>query len=115
MTTRIGPLSTVDARSVAATPAVLAVPEPAAWRPVAEPAIADVIPASPPPEVREQVTEALERVRELAADDRELHFRKDEATGRVIVEVRDFEGNVLRTIPPAEALDIMSGTAQIQH
>ncbi len=59
------------------------------------------------------MTEALDRVRELAADDRELHFRKDEATGRVIVEVRDLDGNVLRTIPPSEALDVMSRTSSI--
>ncbi len=113
MTARIGHLSLVDARNVVAAPALAAVPEPPAWRAVAEPAIADVIPASPPAEVREQVTEALDRVRELAADDRELHFRKDEATGRVIVEVRDLDGNVLRTIPPSEALDVMSRTSSI--
>jgi uncharacterized FlaG/YvyC family protein len=30
-------------------------------------------------------------------------------SGRVIVQVRDLDGRVIRTIPPAEALDIMSG------
>ena len=113
MTARIGTLGPVDPRTVAATPAVAALPEAPSWRAVGAPAVVDVIPASPPAEVREQVTEALERVQDLAADNRELHFSKDEATGRVIVEVRDFEGNVLRTIPPSEALDVMSGTVTI--
>jgi uncharacterized FlaG/YvyC family protein len=27
----------------------------------------------------------------------------------VIIEVRDFEGNVIRTIPPSEALDVLGG------
>src|SRR6201985_3323750 len=33
----------------------------------------------------------------------------DEASNRVVIEVRDLEGNVIKTIPPAKALDIMSG------
>ena len=28
-----------------------------------------------------------------------------------MIEVRDLEGNVLKTIPPAKALDVMSGAA----
>ena len=36
---------------------------------------------------------------------RELHFETDEETGRVIIQVRDLEGNVIRTIPPSDALD----------
>ena len=27
----------------------------------------------------------------------------------MIIEVRDLEGNVLKTIPPSKAMDIMSG------
>ena len=34
---------------------------------------------------------------------------KDEASGRVIVQVRDLAGNVIRTIPPSSALEIMAG------
>ena len=46
-----------------------------------------------------------------AADNRELHFSTDADTGRVIVQVRDLEGNVIRTIPPSHALHAMSGGA----
>jgi FlaG protein len=67
------------------------------------------LPPSPPPEVLDEVAAARDRAAELAANNRELHFRKDEATGRVIVQVRDLQGNVIRTIPPSEALSVMSG------
>lgn len=67
------------------------------------------LPPSPPPEVLDEVAAARDRAAELAAANRELHFRKDEATGRVIVQVRDLAGNVIRTIPPSEALAVMSG------
>ncbi len=69
----------------------------------------DVIPASPPPEVLAEVDAAWERAAELAAQNRELHFRRDEETGRTIIEVRTLSGEVLRTIPPSKMLDVMSG------
>ena len=67
------------------------------------------LPPSPPPEVRDAVAEARDRAAELAAADRPLHFREDDETGRVIIQVRDLAGNVVRTIPPSEALAVMSG------
>lgn len=67
------------------------------------------VPPAPTEEAREMVDRAAERVQELHADNRELHFSTDEQSGRVIIEVRDLEGNVLKTIPPSKALDIMSG------
>lgn len=67
------------------------------------------LPASPPPEVLDEIGAAADRADALAALDRELHFRKDEESGRVVIEVRDFEGNVIKTIPPTEALDVLAG------
>ena len=67
------------------------------------------LPASPPEEVLDEVARARDRAAELAADNRELHFSTDEESGRVIVQVRDLEGNVIRTIPPSDALMVMSG------
>jgi flagellar protein FlaG len=97
----------------------------ASWRPentrfkvdpvetvVAPPATDSVelsLPASPPAEVLDEIGAAANRAHELASLNRELHFLTDEESGRVIVEVRDLEGNVLRTIPPSEALNVMSG------
>ena len=69
----------------------------------------DVIPVSPPPEVLAEVDAAWERAAELAAQNRELHFKHDEKSGRTIIEVRTLDGEVLRTIPPSKMLDVMSG------
>ena len=66
-------------------------------------------PREPAPEVLAEVDAAWERAAELAAQNRELHFAADEETGRVIIEVRTLDGEVLRTIPPSRALDVMSG------
>ena len=67
------------------------------------------LPAFPPPEVQDEIGAAADRVDELRAQNRELHFRTDEETGRVIIEVRDLEGTVIRTIPPADVLEVMAG------
>ena len=67
------------------------------------------VPPAPTPEARQMVDKAAEVVAQLAKQNRELHFSRDESSNRVVIEVRDLEGNVLKTIPPAKALDIMSG------
>jgi flagellar protein FlaG len=67
------------------------------------------LPASPPPAVLDEIGAAADRAHELASLNRELHFHKDENSGRVIVEVRDLDGNVIRTIPPSEALNVLAG------
>jgi flagellar protein FlaG len=67
------------------------------------------IPATPPPDALREVDRAAARADELWRAHRELHFAMDDDSGRVIVQVRDLEGRVIRTIPPSEALDIMSG------
>jgi flagellar protein FlaG len=67
------------------------------------------VPAEPPPDALREVDRAAARADELWRDQRELHFAMDEDSGRVIVQVRDLEGRVIRTIPPSEALDVLSG------
>jgi uncharacterized FlaG/YvyC family protein len=71
------------------------------------------VPPAPTPEAREMVDKAAEVVEQLHDSNRELHFSKDKATNRVVIEVRDLDGNVLKTIPPAKALDVMSGDAKL--
>ncbi|MEA2410132.1 MAG: hypothetical protein QOC77_693 [Thermoleophilaceae bacterium] len=66
------------------------------------------LPASPPPVVLEDMHAAAQVAAELRAQQRELHF-ETAGNGRVIVQVRDLDGNVIRTIPPAQALEIASG------
>jgi flagellar protein FlaG len=96
--------SQAPARSAGAAAAAPAAPDP-----VADVDVSDVIPLSPPPEVLAEVDAAWQRAAELAAQNRELHFRRDEASGRTIIEVRTLDGEVLRTIPPSQMLDLMSG------
>jgi hypothetical protein len=67
------------------------------------------LPASPPVSVLEDMHKAAQVADELRAQQRELHFETT-GDGRVIVQVRDLDGNVIRTIPPARALEIASGS-----
>jgi hypothetical protein len=69
------------------------------------------VPPAPTEEVRKHVDRAAEVVAQLHDANRELHFTKDETTGRVVIQVRDLDGNVIKTIPPSRALDVMSGAA----
>lgn len=63
----------------------------------------------PPAELRTQVRDASRRWEELRAMDRELHFEQDPDSGRIVVEVRDLEGHLIRTLPPSSALEIAAG------
>jgi flagellar protein FlaG len=111
MTLHLGHLSPVGANAAvsgAPVPGTATAGVPGVAAPAPD-ATADVIPAVPPPDVSAQVAEAHVRAQLLYADNRELHFSKDPASNRIIVEVRDLDGNVLRTIPPSEALAVMAG------
>jgi hypothetical protein len=70
------------------------------------------VPASPPPAVLEAMSVAGRVARELHETGRELRFTppSESGDGRVRVEVRDLDGNVLRTIPPSELLDVAAGS-----
>lgn len=70
------------------------------------------IPEEVPPEVLAQVTAAARCAAVMARNNRELHFRPDEHSNRIIIEVRDMSGNVLRTIPPSKALDAMTASSR---
>ena len=84
---------------VATKPALEAVPA----------AIVDTTPSRPPAEVLKEMEAASERWQELQSQHRELHFSRDPNRNRVVVEVRDLDGNVLRTIPPSKALEVIAG------
>jgi hypothetical protein len=109
MTFEIGHLTTQPVAPAPAVPPRRAAEEPAAPTSAPEVDAVDVVPASPPPKVLDEVGAAWERAEELAAGNRELHFRRDEQTGRTIIEVRTLDGEVLRTIPPSRVFDVMAG------
>jgi len=71
------------------------------------------VPPAPTPEARALVAKAADVVQRLREHNRELHFTTDETTNRVVIEVRDLDGNVIKTIPPKKALDILSGDAEL--
>ena len=85
-------------------------PPPAPVAPVAGPDVrVDIaVPSAPPVEVVEAVQRAADVANELAMRSRELHFSQDKASGRIIVQVRDLQGHVIRTIPPSTALETLA-------
>ena len=115
MTLQIGRFTPYEhlATSVLGRAVTSPTPEPgAAWKVTGAESTGTIVgevPPAPTPEAREMVDRAAERVDELRAQGRELHFSHDDASNRVVIEVRDLDGNVIKTIPPAKALDIMSG------
>jgi flagellar protein FlaG len=66
------------------------------------------LPASPPPAVLEDMHAAARVYQELRSLKRELHFEVTEG-GNVAVQVRDLDGNVIRTISPSRALEVAAG------
>ena len=111
MNVQLGHLSLVPSAEQS-TPAPGAPSTAPAAAPAQPPVRADVTPGTPPPEVADEVGAAALRVEQLRDADRELHFEKDEKSGRIVVQVRDLDGNVVRTIPPSQALAIMAGDAE---
>jgi uncharacterized FlaG/YvyC family protein len=67
------------------------------------------VPDSPPPEVLDAMGVASNMHDQLAASDRGISFKIDDATGKVVVTVHDTHGKVLFTLPGKQALDIASG------
>ncbi|MGH2854403.1 MAG: hypothetical protein ACRDLF_09475 [Solirubrobacteraceae bacterium] len=69
----------------------------------------DTLPSSPPREVLDQMASAAQTHAALSAQGRELRFSRDTQSGRTRIEVRDRAGNVLRTLSPAQALEVAAG------
>jgi flagellar protein FlaG len=109
MSFEVPPLSGADPALAAQPVKRTDKPQPASHPEGADAVRLDTIPSQPPESVKAEVDRAAQRVDELKADGRQLHFARDEASGRVVVEVQDLNGNVLRTIPPSKALQVASG------
>jgi flagellar protein FlaG len=75
--------------------------------------LTDAIPPAPTQEARELVDRAAQVVDDLYKSNRQLSFSIDKSTNRVVIEVQDLDGNVIKTIPPAKALDVMSGAQEL--
>ena len=64
--------------------------------------------ASPPPEVSAEVRDAARAAARLHELGRELRFDHGD-DGRLRVELRDHDGNVLREVPTGEVFDFAAG------
>jgi uncharacterized FlaG/YvyC family protein len=109
MSFEVPPLSSTDQVLGAQPVSRTEKPQPASHLEGADAVRLDTIPSQPPDEVKAEVDRASQRVDELKADGRQLHFAFDDKSGRVVVQVQDLEGNVLRTVPPSKALQVASG------
>jgi hypothetical protein len=67
----------------------------------------DTAPATPPPDLAAEMEVAARRYDELQEQNRELHFEMHD--GRLVVQVRDTDGNVIREVPPSAVLDVAAG------
>ena len=84
-------------------------PRPAAGGgfPAVERTGADVcVPSDPPVEVQRAVDVAARAAETLHRQGRQLHFEPGADSGRVRVEVRDMDGNVLRRLPLGDVFDV---------
>jgi hypothetical protein len=72
---------------------------------------ANELPASPPPEVLQQLEFAWERARELFQSALELHFEVDAYLGHVWAELRMPDGELVERLSASEAMAIACGDA----
>ena len=63
-------------------------------------------PEWPPQRVWREVDDAARVWDDLHKQGCEVHFELDEESGRLAIEMRDLDGNVLETLSPSDALAI---------
>jgi hypothetical protein len=72
----------------------------------------DVLPSEPPAEVLAEIGAAMDQLDALK--ERQLSLRFDVRDGqRLRIEVVDDEGNVIRTVPATEAIEIVTGQRSV--
>jgi hypothetical protein len=64
----------------------------------------------PPERVWREVDEAAHVWEDLQAQGCELHFEVDEQSGRLIIEMRELDGDVLGTLSASEVAALASGS-----
>jgi hypothetical protein len=69
----------------------------------------DTIPSSPPPEVHEAMGVAAQAYDKLQDQGRQMRFKVNEGTGKLVVEIHDLHGNLLFSVPASKALDVAGG------
>jgi hypothetical protein len=69
----------------------------------------DTLPSSPPPEVVSQIETAGATYEKLRSEGYEVRYAHDEQSRRTTVELRDAAGIVVKTLSPAEAVELAMG------
>ena len=69
----------------------------------------DTIPSSPPPEVHEAMGVAAQAYDRLQDQGRQMRFKVNEDTGKLVVEIHDLHGNLLFQVPSSKALEVAGG------
>src|SRR6516164_2484462 len=75
----------------------------------------DAIPSAPPPEVLAQIETAGKTYEALQAEGYEVHYSQSPDTRRVTAELRNSEGQVVKTLTPSEAIALAAGEALPTH
>jgi hypothetical protein len=71
----------------------------------------DTMPASPPPEVMQAISDASSAFDRLQDAGQQLHFSVDAPTRRLTVEVHDLDGNVQGTVSASQVLEVAGGAS----
>jgi hypothetical protein len=74
----------------------------------------DGVGSSLPPEVLAQIDAGFARLQELREQGLELRYDTSDAM-RVKIDLVDVDGQVVRRVPPTEAMDIVAGDAEPQR
>jgi hypothetical protein len=69
----------------------------------------DMLPSSPPPEVLAQIQTAGANYETLRAQGCQVRYSYDEQARKTTVQLLDGSGTVIKTLSPAEAVDLAMG------
>jgi hypothetical protein len=69
----------------------------------------DTLPSTPPPDVVAQIQTAGANYEGLRAQGYEVHYSYDEQARKTIVQLLDSSGTVVKTLSPAEAVELAMG------
>ncbi len=90
--------------------AVLA-PQPSPLSESEAPVSLDTLPSTPPPDVLAQIQTAGANYESLRAQGYEVHYSYDEQARKSTVQLLDSSGTVVKTLSPAEAVELAMGGA----
>lgn len=104
-----GPSGTTATPSIAAARGARGAPPTGAATKSEAPVSLDTLPSTPPPEVVSQIETAGANYEKLRSEGYEVRYAHDEQSRKTTVELRDAAGVVVKTLSPAEAVELAMG------